>query len=86
MCVVPYHGGKPRAPWQLRQKELCTFSIDCLNMYMVGCDKALILFDHMVTPIVTYGAEIWGFEYNKTIEEVQIQLCKRLLGVKMSGN
>jgi hypothetical protein len=54
-------------------------------MYKVWCDKALFLFDHMVTPIVTYGAELWGFEYNKNIEAVHIQCCKRLLGVKLSS-
>jgi hypothetical protein len=54
-------------------------------MYKVGCDKAVFLLDRMVTPIVAYGAELWGFEYSKNIEAVQIQFCKRLLCVQMAS-
>ena len=40
----------------------------------------------MVKPILTYGAEIWGFEYSEVIEQVQIQFCKQFLGVNNSVN
>ena len=42
----------------------------------------LELFDKLVTPILNYGSEIWGFIQVNTIERVHLQFCKRLLGVK----
>ena len=40
----------------------------------------------MVKPILTYRAEILGFEYAQVIEQVQIQFCKQFLGVNSSVN
>ena len=37
------------------------------------------LFDTMVTPILTYGAELWGFQYSPQIENVHSQFCTRYL-------
>ena len=28
-----------------------------------------------------YGAEIWGYEYSKTIEKVHIKFCKGFVGL-----
>jgi hypothetical protein len=39
------------------------------------------LFDRMVVPIIMYGSEIWGTEYRKVIEKVQVKFCKFVLGV-----
>ena len=39
------------------------------------------LFDKMVLPVLTYGAEIWGIHSFKCIENVHIKFCKYLLGV-----
>ena len=39
------------------------------------------LFDKMITPILMYGSEIWGFQAVKSIELVQVQFCKYFLGV-----
>jgi hypothetical protein len=39
------------------------------------------LFDSMVKPILTYGAELWGTTYSEEIEKVQIQFCKDFLGL-----
>ena len=33
------------------------------------------LFESMVVPILTYGAEIWCHTYSKDIEEVQTDFC-----------
>ena len=38
----------------------------------------------MVTPILNYGCEVWGFYKSKAIETVHLQFCKRLLGVKQT--
>ena len=37
------------------------------------------LFDTMVTPILTYGSEIWGYKYAHIIENVHNQFCCRYL-------
>ncbi|MCG8034648.1 MAG: endonuclease/exonuclease/phosphatase family protein, partial [Candidatus Thiodiazotropha taylori] len=42
----------------------------------------LELFDKLVTPILNYGSEVWGFIKGNAIERVHLQFCKRLLGVK----
>ena len=36
----------------------------------------------LVTPILNYGSEIWGFIQGNDTERVHLQFCKRLLGVK----
>ena len=38
-------------------------------------------FDSIVKLILCYGAEIWGYEYSKTIEKVHIKFCKRFVGL-----
>ena len=42
----------------------------------------LELFDKLVTPILNYSAEVWGFCKADKIEVVHLQFCKRLLGIK----
>ena len=32
----------------------------------------------MVTPILNYGCEVWGFYKSKAIETVHLHICKRL--------
>ena len=44
------------------------------------------LFDSMVTPILCYASEIWGYEYSGTVEKVQADFCKYFLGVNSSVN
>ena len=42
------------------------------------------LFDKLITPIMKYGSEVWGFIEGKSLERVHLQFCKQLLGVKES--
>ena len=42
----------------------------------------LELFDKLISPILNYGSEVWGFKQSNAIERVHLQFCKRLLGVK----
>ena len=42
----------------------------------------LELFDKLVTPILNYGSEVWGFDQAKQIERIHMLFCKQLLGVK----
>ena len=43
---------------------------------------AMNLFDKMITPILLYGSEICGYEYSPVIEQVQLEYCKKKLGVR----
>ena len=42
------------------------------------------LFDALVYPILTYSADIWGFENKNIIEKIHLQFCKKILGVRTS--
>ena len=39
------------------------------------------IFDSLVVPILCYGSEVWGYEYQRKIEQVHINFCKSVLGV-----
>ena len=40
----------------------------------------------MVVPILSYGAEIWGYERRNSIEQVHSKYCKDYLGINVSIN
>ena len=46
---------------------------------------SLEIFDKLITPILTYGGEIWGFSKPVQQERVHLQFCKKLLGIKRSS-
>ncbi len=57
-----------------------------LIIYSIKCGGfptkvAFELFDKMVLPMLTYGAEIWGTKQHKVVEGVQIYFCKKTLGL-----
>ena len=72
------------------------FSLNnCYKLIKLPLNIAFKLFDTMITPILLYGSEVWGaYEYNTTkksnewgkltIETVQTQLIKHLIGVNKS--
>jgi len=43
---------------------------------------SLDLFDKLISPILNYASHVWGFIQGSYIERVQLQFCKRRLGVK----
>ena len=45
-------------------------------------DVQLELFDAVVTPVVLYGSEIWGYEGCETLEKLHLQFCKIILCLK----
>lgn len=55
------------------------YNFTCLNP-----SHYLDLFDKLVSPILSYGSEVWGFHKAISIETVHLQFCKRTLGVKQS--
>ena len=42
------------------------------------------MFDKLVSPILNYAGEVWGFHKASTVETVHLQFCKKVLGVKRS--
>jgi hypothetical protein len=57
-----------------------------LRKYDYACDGLPIdlqfnLFDSMISPILLYGSEIWGFSEAKHIEKVQSDYCKHVMAV-----
>lgn len=45
--------------------------------------RRLDLFDKLITPVLNYSCEVWGFINGNAAERVHMQFCKRMLGVKM---
>ena len=50
----------------------------------VPLDIQLELFDSLVSPILTYGCEVWGFENTNLIETIHLKYLKYSLSLKMS--
>ena len=42
------------------------------------------LFDAIVSPILCYGSEVWGYEYSTPIEKVHVKFCKRFIGLNQN--
>jgi hypothetical protein len=45
----------------------------------IPIDLQLKLFGSLITPILVYSCEIWGFENIQGIEKMHLQYCKRIL-------
>ena len=57
----------------------------CFEKYKsIPTDLQLKLFDSLVTPILLYSAEVWGFENKGNIEKMHLQFCKKILKVRNS--
>ena len=44
-----------------------------------------MLFDSVVCPILTFGAEIWGYQYLNKLEKVQSKFCKQYLSLSQNA-
>ena len=58
-----------------------------MNKYLhkftsLSVQHRLDLFEKLITPILNYGSQVWGFAHGACIERVHFQFCKILLGVK----
>lgn len=40
--------------------------------------EAFKLFDAIVTPILVYSSNVWGYQYSDVIEQVHYSFCKRI--------
>ena len=43
------------------------------------------LFDSTVCPILTYGAEVWGYQYVNKLEKVQSKFCKQYISLSQNA-
>lgn len=50
----------------------------------VSTSHVFELYDKLISPIMCYGSEVWGFNKGKDIERAHLQFCKRILAVKQS--
>ena len=48
----------------------------------LGIQDKLKLFDALVSPIMNYGSEVWGFHNSQDIERVHLRFLKQLLNVR----
>ena len=65
------------------QAQKAIFKLNkCLYKFTYISPKHKIdLFDKLISLILNYSSEVWGFIQAKSIERVHLQYCKKLLGV-----
>ena len=75
--------------WELTKKSLCISADKALfivyrfiKLYNVSMKQIFCIFDRMIVPILTYGAEIWGGKMSKCIESVHIKFCRRIMKLR----
>ena len=47
-------------------------------------DTLVMLFDRLVTPVLLYACEVWGFHNAPAVERVHLKFCKWILSLKKS--
>ena len=64
----------------------CLFSLIKKSKEWRGFEPGLLLylFDHLISPILSYGCEIWGNYPWEQIEKIHLMLCKYAIVVKKS--
>ena len=50
----------------------------------IPVDLQLKLFDSLVSPVLLYASEVWGFEKLDDVEKVHLQFCKNILKIRSS--
>ena len=68
------HGQALKAMFKLK-----SYIVKFPNMSII---HQLNLFDKLVEPVLSYGCEIWGMENANILENIYLQFCKQLLGVR----
>ena len=65
-------------------KAVFTLNKYLYNFTALKPSHILELFDRLVSPILNFGSEVWGFYKASSIETVHLQFCKKILGVKQT--
>ena len=79
----------PKLVWSQCQKTLALQAqkgLFLIRKFSYACEGLPVdimfeLFDKMISPILLYSSEIWGFEHANEIEKMHIKFCKQVLGV-----
>ena len=79
--------------WNVTQKSICGLGskamyslLNMLDKWSLTAKLKLKLFDSMVSSILNYGCEVWGFHPGDCIDKLHLKFCKLILGVKRSTN
>ena len=65
-------------------KAIFTLNKQLFNFTSLIPSHVIDLFDKLITPILNFSSEVWGFNKSPSIETVHLLFFKRLLGVKQS--
>ena len=65
-------------------KCLCSLLVKNREWKGVQPHTLLYLFDHLISPILSYGSVVWGNQEWIELEKLHLFLCKFALGVKSS--
>ena len=65
---------------QARKAMFSIFSL--FDMVSLNVSEKLKMFDAMISPILNYGSEIWGFHKSVDIERLHLKFLKLILHVK----
>ena len=81
--TLSFNGSFYRAQKALASQALKSlYSLNSLfDTIPLDISEKIKLFDSMVSPILSYGSEVWGFHISPDIENVHIKFLKQLLGV-----
>ena len=89
--LLPFHGllFTPKLIWTKAKEELAAQARRALfTLYNVqnklgtfSVNDAFKLFDTMILPILTYAAEIWGYDYSIQIKKVHDCFCAQFLNL-----
>ena len=55
-----------------------------IRLYKLPVDCQLDLFDKVVTPVLIYGCEVWGYETLVDIERIHLKFLKHIFNLKSS--
>ena len=81
----------PQWSWNLAHNKLASQArIYAVRSYQKRLDTPYLMrfkiFYTMVKPVLCYGSQIWGFQYNNTIEDVHNSFCTQILFVRKTIN
>ena len=84
---VPFSTGGSFHATQNDLSEKALTAIFQMNKYLykfsnISLKHRLELFDKLISPILTYSAEVWGFIQAPAIERVHLKFLKTILTVK----
>ena len=88
-CIFNYNGRYTKAiNERVNQGRRAMFGLlSKKNQLNLPLDITCELFDTLVTPVLLYACEVWGFENINAIETLHVKFCKMLLKInKTSAN